>query len=166
LKYFALVGGTEREVVLEERGGVYVVRVGDRVFEIEAGEGDGPDDLVLRLGGRVLSASFEERGEEVRVSSDGETWLVSIEDERERAAHAAERGGEAGPRLVRSPMPGFVVAVLVAEGEEVRSDQTLLILEAMKMQNEIRAPGAGRVAKLHVKAGDTVGASAPLVTVG
>lgn len=165
MKYFVVAGESEREVVLEERDGGYLVTVGGRAFEVEASEGANPDDLVVRISGRVLSASFEGEEEEVRVGIDGESRPVRIEDERERAAHEAEAGASAGPRLVRSPMPGFVVAVLVAEGEAVRADQTLLILEAMKMQNEIRAPSAGRVERLHVRPGETVGSAAALATI-
>jgi biotin carboxyl carrier protein len=88
---------------------------------------------------------------------------VQIEDERERAAHAAERERGAGGADVKSVMPGIVVDVLVSAGQAVEKGQPLLILEAMKMQNEIQAPQAGRVASLHVQKGATVGNGALLV---
>ena len=60
-------------------------------------------------------------------------------------------------------MPGVVVELLVAEGDEVSEGQSLLILEAMKMQNEIQAPSAGKVEKIHVREGEAVDGGAKLV---
>ena len=91
-------------------------------------------------------------------------FAVELEDERERAAHAAESARGKGGGDVKAVMPGVVVDVLVAEGDEVEEGQALLILEAMKMQNEIGAPGDGIVKALHTSAGDAVGAGDKLVT--
>ena len=97
------------------------------------------------------------------VTVAGALHRVQIEDERERAAHAAERERGSGGADVKSVMPGIVVDVLVSAGQSVAKGQPLLILEAMKMQNEIQAPQAGRVASLHVQKGATVGNGALLV---
>ena len=69
-----------------------------------------------------------------------------------------------GPRVLRSAMPGIVREVLVAEGEAVAAKQPLLVLEAMKMQNEVRADRAGTVARIHAAPGTTVARGDPLVT--
>lgn len=90
-------------------------------------------------------------------------WRVKLES-RERAK-AGGAGGGSGPAKVLSKMPGRVVKVLVAEGDMVAEGQGLLVLEAMKMQNEIGAPGAGVVRGLSVKEGDIVTAGAPLCRV-
>ena len=82
----------------------------------------------------------------------------------ERAAHAAERAAGKGGGTVSSVMPGVVVEVLVAKGASVEKGEPLLILSAMKMQNEIAAPAAGVVAELHVAPGQAVAAGAKLVT--
>ncbi len=70
----------------------------------------------------------------------------------------AVAGGEGGPRAVRAPMPGRVVRVLAAEGDEVAEQQGVVVLEAMKMQNEMRSPKAGRIRRVAVQVGDTVAA--------
>lgn len=85
-------------------------------------------------------------------------------DERTRSAQAGRASQQAsGPSIQRSAMPGVIVEVNVSVGDAVVAGQVLLILEAMKMQNEIKALAPGRVAALHVSPGDTVPAGAKLV---
>ncbi len=82
-------------------------------------------------------------------------YLVEIHDPRRRRQGAAALGAE-GPQDIVAPMPGKIVKVLVAEDQEVARDQGLLVIEAMKMQNELRAPRAGRVERIHVREGQGV----------
>ena len=70
-----------------------------------------------------------------------------------------------GDGVITSPMPGKVVKLLVAEGDEVEAGAPIVVVEAMKMENELSAPKAGTVQKLHVAQGDTVEGGARLVTV-
>lgn len=77
---------------------------------------------------------------------------------------APKQAGAAGTLVVNAPMPGLVKSVMVAEGEQVASGQRLVVLEAMKMENDINAPREGRIAKLHVAAGTVVEGGKPLVT--
>jgi biotin carboxyl carrier protein len=90
---------------------------------------------------------------------------VRVESERMRSAEQAKKATVAGgDKTVKSPMPGRVVKVLVAKGDAVEVGQGLLVLEAMKMENEVRARVAGTVAEVHVAPGSTVEGSAKLVT--
>lgn len=82
-----------------------------------------------------------------------------------KALLAAQGGAGGGGGTLIAPMPGKIVKVLVREGETVAEGQTLLIMEAMKMQNELKASGEGMVAKIHVTEGATVETGANLVTV-
>ena len=86
---------------------------------------------------------------------------------REQMLAAAERetAARGGPVDVKATLPGLVVAVAVAEGETVVEGQALLTIEAMKMQNEVRAPRAGRVARLTAVAGTTVATGALLIRI-
>ena len=92
------------------------------------------------------------------LSIRGRQLSVDVTDERTRAI--SELTGAAaipsGPKPVRAPMPGMVVRVEVAEGDQVSPGQGLLIVEAMKMENELRAETAGRVRRVHVAAGEAV----------
>ena len=89
-------------------------------------------------------------------------YEFALADPRRTLLAGAGAGAGAGGTLT-APMPGKVVKVLVAAGETVQEGQTLLILEAMKMQNEYKSPSAGTVAKLYVQEGSTVETASPMV---
>jgi biotin carboxyl carrier protein len=88
-------------------------------------------------------------GESYEVSVRGQQYRVEIQDPRARRRQEALSGGE-GPQDIIAPMPGRIVKILVKENQEIEPGQGLLVMEAMKMQNELRAPRAGRVAKIYV----------------
>ena len=103
--------------------------------------------------------SYVQRGDDNwQVLLRGRLYPVTVEDEREKRLRAAAGGGveESGEYHLKAPMPGLVVAIPVDEGQEVKKGQVLLILESMKMQNELRAPRDGVVARVAVVAGEGV----------
>jgi acetyl/propionyl-CoA carboxylase alpha subunit len=93
-----------------------------------------------------------------RVHTRGRTFEITLEDERSRVIR--ELGGGMASRLitpeVRAPMPGLIVRLLVDSGQEVEAGDGMLVIEAMKMENELKAEGAGLVGQVHVKPGQTV----------
>jgi pyruvate carboxylase subunit B len=105
-------------------------------------------------------------GEPVRFLLDDRRVELRVEDEIDLLQEVlGDAGVEGGRRDVRSVMPGIIRAALVAEGDTVAVDQPILVLEAMKMENEIRSPVAGRVSRLAVKPGETVAAGALLAVI-
>jgi biotin carboxyl carrier protein len=96
---------------------------------------------------------------------DGRRYEFEVDDPRSLSGRRGAGGGADGPRAVKAPMPGRVVRVLVGVGDEVGVQQGLVVIEAMKMQNELKSPKAGRVAKVAVGVGDTVGSGDVLVVV-
>jgi biotin carboxyl carrier protein len=88
-----------------------------------------------------------------------------VEDPRSLQGRRGTGAGMDGPRPVKSPMPGRVVRVLVEAGENVEEGQAVVVIEAMKMQNELKSPKAGRVARVVVGVGDAVGSGDVLVVV-
>lgn len=164
MKYSVRVDGRTVEVEVTGEGSGVRVRAGGRELPAEMRRIRGDGAWTLRIGGRThcVVVGDGEDGETVTLGS--RVFRVSVEDEREAAAHAVRAPAPGGPRVVRSVMPGIVREVLVAEGAEVAEKAPLLVLEAMKMQNEVRADRAGRVAKLHVSPGTTVAKGDPLVT--
>src|SRR2546426_893048 len=96
----------------------------------------------------------------------GERVEVEALDERsrQRPTDAAPRAGPTGSRTVLAPMPGLVVRIEVAAGQPVAAGAGLVVVEAMKMENELRAPHSGVVATVHVAVGQAVERGAPLVT--
>ena len=107
------------------------------------------------------SQSFEVRASGNQFSIGGHQFRFEIDDPREwkKSGHAA---GAHGRVLITASMPGKVIRVLVAVGDEVAKGQGIVVVEAMKMQNELKAPRAGRVTSVEVKANDSVNAGAAL----
>ena len=92
---------------------------------------------------------------------------ADVVDDRTKAIREMAGSGApaAGPAPIVAPMPGMVVKVEVAEGDPVRAGQGIVIVEAMKMENELRASGAGRVTRVHVDRGDAVSKDQILVEI-
>ena len=158
------VNGREHEIELVERLGELSVRAGGEPIDVDYEEVDDQGQVLVLSDRWSHAVSVENAGERCGITIAGHFYDVAIEDERERAAHAAERAGPGAGGTVLSVMPGVVVRVLVCEGQEVQEGDALLILEAMKMQNEIPAPGPGVVSALHVREGLAVRAGEKLVT--
>lgn len=95
---------------------------------------------------------------------NGQALTVEAFDPRERRASAGS-GGVHGSARVAAPMPGKVIRVLVAVDQEIKEGQGLVVVEAMKMQNEMKSPMAGRVTEVRVQAGATVAAGEVLVVI-
>jgi biotin carboxyl carrier protein len=135
-------------------------------------DGDSVSADIVRIGPGLWSVIVDGRSHEVavlateplRVRLDGVDLAVEIVDERERAAMG--RGGtDARPYEVRAPMPGLILAVHVREGDRVEAGASVCTLEAMKMENELVVPRAGRIATLRVTRGTKVNAGDLLAVV-
>ncbi|MAE28249.1 MAG: biotin/lipoyl-containing protein [Planctomycetota bacterium] len=164
MKYFVTVNGNTLEVSVVERLGRLRVTLGGQPLDFSYEEADQLGQVVLFSEGRSYGVSIEGGDTEVDVKLAGYLYDIQLEDERERAAHAAERAATGGGGPVKSVMPGVVVSLCVEEGQTVEAGQPLLILEAMKMQNEIDAPQAGIVKAVHIVEGQAVAAGEKLLT--
>jgi biotin carboxyl carrier protein len=115
--------------------------------------------------GKSYDVAVERRsnGERI-VYVNGRAVPVSIVDPREQLTRRRSAvAPDAGPRSIVSPMPGRIVKVLVSEGDTVAAQQGLIVVEAMKMENELRAPRAGRVTSVKVGEGTSVERGAVLI---
>ena len=117
----------------------------------------------------VYSVITEKLSREARVSGDtisiaGETFVFEVEDPR-RWKGTKRADGPQGRISLTAAMPGKIVRVLVAPGDEVAAGQGIMTIEAMKMQNEMKAPRAGRVTAIEVRENESVNAGAVLVTI-
>jgi len=101
-------------------------------------------------------------GDRVAVQLSGQGLIGTVVDPRDKALAAASGGAEG---VVSTPMPGLVVRIPVEVGQEVTEGQVLVVVEAMKMENEYKSPVTGTVAQVHVAAGASVDAGATLITV-
>ncbi len=108
----------------------------------------------------------DEGGQRYEVLLAGQPYEVRLEDERERALASLAGGHESGDATIKAPMPGLVVNIPVAVGDAVQRGQTVAVLEAMKMENDLGAPRGGVVKEIKVVAGQAVNQGQPLVIVG
>ena len=123
--------------------------------------------LSVRVAGRVVDLTTEGQPPDIGAIASGHRSYVRVESERQRAAAAAKKAsGGHGDKTVKAPMPGRVVRLLVAKGAEIAAGQTLCVIEAMKMENEIKAKAACTIADVHVAEGAAVEANARLFTLG
>jgi len=140
---------------------------------IEAAEG-WQIDWADRAEGIARVASPEGTSELVVVDGGDEDWWVTMRGrrigvvvrswrERALAAAALAPTSSGGPITVTATLPGLIVAVAVGIGDEVEAGFSILTIEAMKMQNEVRAPRAGRISEVSVSVGQAVATGAPLV---
>ncbi|HEU4536352.1 MAG TPA: biotin/lipoyl-containing protein [Polyangiaceae bacterium] len=126
------------------------------------------ESLLMHVDGKVVDLTVEGSPPELGLVAGGTRLYVRVESERMRLAQAAKRkgGGAGGDQIVKSPMPGRVLKVLVGEGDAVERGTPLVVVEAMKMENELRAAGPGKVVKVFVGAGQTVEGGAKLLQLG
>jgi biotin carboxyl carrier protein len=117
--------------------------------------------------GRVFDLVLDNSPSGVTVFASGRRAAVTVESAHQRAAAGVRSGTKAGSAgLITSPMPGKVVKVLVTEGTEVEPGKPLVVVEAMKMENELVAEIAGTVQKVFVQPGDAVEGGAKLISIG
>ena len=126
------------------------------------------DVQVLEAG--VMSLVVE--GRQYRCVLDGDGVVIGgrrygfeADDPRSLRGRRGGGAGADGPRAVKAPMPGRVVRVLVNDGQDVVEGEAIVVIEAMKMQNELRSPKAGRVVRMAVGVGDAVGSGDVLAVV-
>lgn len=120
-----------------------------------------PGHYSVLLNGRSFRVAIDDEG---NAWVNGRTYRVETFDPRDRRADAAA-GASAGRQQIASPMPGKIVRVLVRAGDEVEAGQGLVVVEAMKMQNEMVSPKTGRVAEVRAQEGATVRAGEILLVV-
>lgn len=163
------------KLTLHRTGGDETIEILAPAPECRFRLGDGPERAAdvqvpepcvysVLLDGRVYDARVEETAAGLVVVIDGHRFEMAVRDPRRWSRKDAVRDGE-GIQMVAAPMPGKVVRVLVAPGDVVETGQGLLVVEAMKMQNEMKATRAGRILTVNAKEGSTVTAGEILATI-
>jgi len=162
MEYEFTVNGVPETIAMERKGEKILVRRGDRTLEAEV-RVISSNAFSLLVGGRSCLAIVARDKDKKYVWLSGRTCVIQSGKEDQRLTERGDDRALNGKSLVTAPMPGKVVKVNVAEGEAVRKNQTLAIVEAMKMENEIKSPLEGFVKKIHVSAGDLVDSEKPLL---
>lgn len=162
MKYITIVNGQEYTIELLDE---HRVRINDEVIEVDlVGLGNQPLYSLLAGGKSYEAFVYPDEGG-WQVLMQGTLYEVEVIDEREFLLRQQAGSGlaETGPFNLKAPMPGLIVAVPVSVGQDVRKGDVLVILESMKMQNEIKAPRDGTVAAVFVQGGQSVNQGEPLV---
>lgn len=156
MKYFVTIGGQEHEVNIEgdsvtldgtsmrahvedlQGTPITIVTIGNEVHRVVAKRGSEKGQFTLSVGGhRVVAEALDDRSHTIRKLTGASTKAK-------------------GPAHLHAPMPGLIVRINVAAGDTVAAGQGLVVMEAMKMENELRATAAGKVKRVAVKAGSAV----------
>jgi biotin carboxyl carrier protein len=164
MKYVTTVGDREFLVEIVDE---HHVSIDGKTYEVDFVSVSGQPVYSLIADGKSHEAYVRESDEGWQVLLRGRLYPVRVEDEREKRLRAAAGGGvaETGEFHLKAPMPGLVVAIPVEEGQQVKKGQVLLILESMKMQNELKSPRDGTVSRIKVRAGESVEQKQPLLSV-
>ncbi|MFA5835693.1 MAG: acetyl-CoA carboxylase biotin carboxyl carrier protein subunit [Bellilinea sp.] len=154
-------GQQTAEVTLERSGEGFRALVGGVAYAVEVLDRQ-PGEISLRFNGRPLTFYWAQDGSRKWLSQGGCTYWLDPPAQR-----ASQLGSEVdGSTAIRAPMPAQVRAVQVAPGDPVQRGQVLLLLEAMKMEIQVKSPAAGRVNRLLAAAGQTVDRDQLLVEIG
>jgi pyruvate carboxylase subunit B len=155
MKYLATIAG--REIEVEVDGDQVTVAGATRTATLRTVAGTASRQLLVDGRPTVVTLRSAGRGQWT-LGVAGDRWDAEVVDERTRHIRSLTAGSSAARGLasVRAPMPGLVVRVLVEAGQEVSAGTGIAVLEAMKMENELKAPGAGVVGAVRVAAGEPV----------
>jgi biotin carboxyl carrier protein len=165
VKFVATVDGEDHSVDVALADGCYRVTIGEQVWDVDARLG--PDGIAsLLIGGVSHIVEVSDHGGARLVEVGGERYVVEIEESTRHVirTRGGVKGGPGG-QIVKAPMPGRITHVSVRPGDAVDAGDTLLVIEAMKMENELRAGHAGTVAEVRVEAGQTVNPGDVLIVI-
>lgn len=165
MKYVASIG--DNEIEIEINGENEIIADGER-YTIDFRSVAGQPVYSLLINGRSYEALVQPSEEGLEVLLQGQFFLISVDDERQRRLKqtSGPQLSERGEFHLKSPMPGLIISVNVREGQEVSRGDRLIVLESMKMQNELKSSTEGIIRSLRVKAGDNVEQNQVLLTVG
>ena len=169
MKFCVKVESQEKCVEVEEKDGIYLVTIDGRTRVVDCRHAGHRDYLSLIIDNRshlVESAPVRFEQGTYYANIDGRRYDVEVLDERLVAARqASAKVTEAGPYVVASPMPGLIVDVRVKVGDAVKAGSPVVIMEAMKMQNELVSEIDGVVKAINVRTNETVDSQAALIEI-
>jgi len=161
--YDITIDGKKYRLDLNRTDGRWSCRLDGRDFEIDAIL-IRPDVLSLRIGDLAYEVKSERVANDLHLWVGSTSFAVEVRDPRSLRGRT-RTGDDHGPRKITAPMPGKVVRLLVREGDEVEPGRGVAVVEAMKMQNEIKSPKKGTVQKILVREGAAVNAGDVLAIV-
>jgi biotin carboxyl carrier protein len=157
-----LLNDVLQKISLEKKEGFYVFSDGQKTYEADIQQ-ISPNQISVLIDDVSFRIYAAKDKDSRYFLIDGQQFVVKEPSEKEESFRKEEERTEEGTLLVKAPMPGKVIKICVSEKDEVRKNQTLAIVEAMKMENEIKAPVDGTIKEIHVSAGDLVDSEKSLI---
>jgi biotin carboxyl carrier protein len=155
MKYVATINDESRVVEIIGGEGRYRLRIGDEVWDVDARH-TAPGVYSLLIDGASYTAGVVDHDGTCVVQVGGESYEIAVEEQSRHSIRTRGGGGAARSRTLTAPLPGKISRVAVRPGDTVAAGETLIVIEAMKMENEFKATGAGTVAEVRVTAGQLV----------
>jgi len=150
------------KVEIDFKDGKYLVKLGDKQYNVDS-QPISQNCLSLLVDGKAYTVFFAEDKTRRYISVQGEQFCIEEAKSEAETRFVAEAATLKEIPTISSPMPGKVVKILVREKDKVKKGQGLVIVEAMKMENEIRSPSAGIVKKINFKEGNLVDTADPII---
>ncbi len=165
MNYYVKLGGDELLVEVDETGvAQFKVAIEGKKTEVDAHRVSKNTWSVI-IGCRVYEVDLTMKDEEIDILIGGDRYTLRVLNEQKRALHSVREAAGGGKQQITAPMPGKVVKILVKEGEEVEGNQGVIIIEAMKMENEFKSKASGKVKEIFVNEGDVVDGGAKLLLI-
>lgn len=164
MKYITTIGEREYTIEIVNRNKIIVDGI---PYEVDFSSISGQPVYSLLIDGKSYEGYMYPDEDDWEVILQGNMYAVNVEDERERRLRQALGEGpmQSGEFHLKAPMPGLVVTVPVSEGQNIVKGEVLIILESMKMQNELKSPRDGVITRMRVKEGDSVERKQTLLSV-
>ncbi len=165
MAYTVTFNGNEYKVSVKEIDASYEVKMNDKSFVVDYYQ-PSRSTLSVIINGRSYEVDLTEEEEILDVLIEGEHFHVNIFDESAQRLKGGKKGeAVTGKQVIKAPMPGKVVKILKKVGEEVKPGDGLVVVEAMKMENELKSKGVGVVKEIKVEEGTGVEGNAVLMEV-
>ena len=168
MKYYVTIEDRVVEVELDDATGNWNATIEGKVHQIDLTSITSDSLFSLIVDNASHEILVEDNADHMAVTVDGELFNIVVQDQWQWRLSNIQRKDvvATGETTVRAPMPGAVLSVSVVAGDRVVRGDGLLILSAMKMENEIRSPRAGVILTVHIASGDKVEQNANLITIG
>lgn len=137
---------------IEEESGKAEIEIDEKKFDVEFAQID-KNVYSLKIGDESVTIGVLKKGKKIEVFHNGELYEFEVSTGR---ARQREVTGDSGIQEIKSPMPGRIVKILKGEGEEVNEGEGVIVVEAMKMESELKSSVAGTVTQVNVEEGNTV----------
>lgn len=162
MEYEFLVDNTSCKISIKKKDGIFILSQGDEVQKADI-QYISPNIISILIDNRSTTVYFARDRELCYLFINGQQFVVKEPSGEGESFQIGETDSQEDKKNVRSPMPGKVIKVNVVEKEKVRKNQTLAIVEAMKMENEIKSSMEGRIKKIFVSPGDLVDVEKTLI---